>query len=200
MPRPRQRACLEQSLRLDLNNLARQGLIRAGAKVGPRTISWSYSYTGEEIASALITAHMEGTYGGWLQIQIGSLDQWINLVAQPRHFGGRQLYFECPVTHRYCSALWMPPGATKFCSRRAWDGQVAYASQFQTPTDRAHGGQAKIKSRLIGELDPDEWHLPPKPKWMRWHTYNKHVEKFDRYEELLDVQCSRVASRLLNWG
>src|SRR6267142_1338299 len=26
---------------------------------------------------------------------------------------------------------------------------------------------------LVGaELDPDEWDFPPKPKWMRWATYN----------------------------
>jgi hypothetical protein len=25
--------------------------------------------------------------------------------------------------------------------------------------------------------DPDEWDLPPKPKWMRWHTYNRYVEQ-----------------------
>jgi hypothetical protein len=48
--------------------------------------------------------------------------------------------------------------------------QKAYASQRTTATDRAHRGQAKIKARLIGNLDPDEWDLPPKPKWMRWRT------------------------------
>jgi hypothetical protein len=33
-------------------------------------------------------------------------------------------------------------------------------------TDRAHRGRAKIKARLIGSLDPDDWDLPPKPKWI----------------------------------
>jgi hypothetical protein len=64
--------------------------------------------------------------------------------------------------------------------------QVAYSSQFGTPVDRAHLGQSKIKSRLIGTCDPDEWDLPPKPKWMRWRTYNQHVQKFDAYENILD--------------
>jgi hypothetical protein len=53
--------------------------------------------------------------------------------------------------------------------------------------------QAKIKSRLIADLDPDDWSLPPKPKWMRWRTYNKHVERFDAYEAIL---CSGVAELL----
>ena len=84
------------------------------------------------------------------------------------------------------SVLWMPPGARRFCGRHEWGGQVAYASQFDTPVDRAHRGKAKIKARLIGDRDPDEWDLPPKPKWMRWHTYNKQVDKFDHYEGMLE--------------
>jgi hypothetical protein len=46
---------------------------------------------------------------------------------------------------------------------------------------------AKRKSkRLIGDCDPDEWDLPPKPKWMRWRTYHRYVDRFDRYEEILE--------------
>lgn len=73
---------------------------------------------------------MEGEYDGWLRIQIGELVQTIILIPRPRHFGGHQWYFVCPVTNRYCSVVWMPPGATRFCSRQTWRRQVAYASQF----------------------------------------------------------------------
>jgi hypothetical protein len=80
-----------------------------------------------------------------------------------------------------------PPGALYFECRQAWGRQVAYASQFSTWVGRAHQGKARIKSRLcsIGGFDPDEWDLPPKPKWMRWNTYNRAVEKFDRHEARL---------------
>ena len=64
--------------------------------------------------------------------------------------------------------------------------RVAYASQFADPDNRAHIGKAKIKAKLIGDLDPDEWELPPKPKWMRWKTYDRYVERFDRYESILE--------------
>jgi hypothetical protein len=158
---------------------------------------WTHSYTGEEIASGLITANMEGKYGGWLRILIGGLDQRIDLVTHSRHFGGRQWYFECPVTHRHCSGLWMPPGATRFCSRQTWGRQVAYASQFADPDNRAHIGKAKIKSQLIADLDPDEWDLPPKPKWMRWRTYNRFVERFDRYEAILESGVAELLAKLL---
>jgi hypothetical protein len=88
MPRPRQRVCLQQGLKLDLSKLSRQGLVRPGASVGPYFIRWFNTYWGEEIASGLITASMEGVYEGSLRIQIGSLDQRIILVPRPRHFGG----------------------------------------------------------------------------------------------------------------
>ncbi len=101
---------------------------------------------------------------------LGTLDQRIDMVTQARRFGGCQWYFECPVTHRHCGASWMPPGAHRFGSRQIWRRRVAYSSQFGTPADRAHLGKAKIKSRLIGDCDPDKWDLPPKPKWMRWRT------------------------------
>ena len=163
----------------------------------PKSIGWKHTYTGEEIASGEITALMQAGYNGWLHIKIGNFEQLINVVSQPRHFGGWQCYFECPSTHRHCSVLWMPRGANRFCSRQTWNGRVAYASQFADRDGRAHRGKERIKSRLIADLNPDEWDLPPKPKWMRWRTYNTHVEKFDRYEELLDLAFITAANRLL---
>jgi hypothetical protein len=74
MPRPRQRVCLESGLRLDLNKLRRQGLIRPGTKCGV-FIRWANTHTGEEIAQGVITSNMEGKYEGWLRIQLGGLDQ-----------------------------------------------------------------------------------------------------------------------------
>ena len=60
--------------------------------------------------------------------------------------------------------------------------------------NRAHDGKAKINARLcsIGGFDPDEWDLPPKPKWMRWNTYNRAVEKFDRHQASLDKGAYRA--------
>ena len=197
MPRPRQRVCLESGLKLDLNKLARDGFVMAGMRWGPIGIRWTSSYTGEGIASGRITSNMEGPCVGWFRIQLGHLDQWIELIAQPRHFGGRHWYFECASTWRRCSVLWMPPGATRFRSRQAWGRQVAYASQFLDPDNRAHRGKAKIKSRLIADLEPDEWELPPKPKGMRWSTYNRLVEKFDSYEEVLERGIAELMAKWL---
>ena len=108
----RQRACLEQGLKLDINRLARQGVLDANRAAGPSRIEWTNTYTGEEVASGTITADMEGPDEGWLrESKSESLTQRIDLRAMPRHFGGRQWYFRCPATQSRCSVLWMPPGA-----------------------------------------------------------------------------------------
>lgn len=187
MSRARERVTLENGLKLDLNRLARKGFVKPGAYRGSG-ISWTNSYTGEELASGWVTADMLDPQGGWLRIKLGELDQTITLTSHPRHFGGRQWYFVCPRTTRTISVLWMPPGARSFASRQHWGRQAAYHSQFLTPIDRAHRGKARINSRLcaIGGCDPDEWELPPKSKWMRWRTYNRAEAKFDQYEASLE--------------
>jgi len=152
-----ERVRLESGLKLDINRLARRGFIRAGAATGPIGIGWT-DYDGEVIASGIITADMSRTDVGHFRIQLGELDQQIFLVARPRHFGGRQWYFMCPYENRRVAVLWKPPGAQSFASRQRWGRRrVAYASQFMTPTDRAHRGKAKINSRLcaISGFDPE---------------------------------------------
>jgi hypothetical protein len=133
MPRYRHRSCL-QGLKLDINKLARQGIFQPGVKVGPLEICWTDSSTGEVCARASITAFAQTERGGWFRIQMGEFDQYLDIVAQLRHFGGRQWYFRSPITHR-CSVLWMRTGTNRFCGRHEWDGRVAYASQFSCVDD-----------------------------------------------------------------
>lgn len=200
--RPRYRACLESGLKLDINRLARHGFIKPGATTGPVGIKWTDSYFNEQKAFGMITADMSGTDEGWFRIQIGRLDQRIILVARPRHFGGRQWFYICPYMNRRAMVLWMPPGARDFRCRQSWGRQVAYASQFLDRDNRAHRGKAKINSRLsrIGGYNAEDWDFPPKPKWMRWDTYNRAMEKFDHYEEVLDDGVLELATRLGIWS
>jgi hypothetical protein len=197
MPRPLQRVRLEGGLKLNLNRLVRRGFIKPGAIIGPADIAWTDG-TGQQIASGHVTADMSGEETGWLRIRLGRLDQCIYLVARRRHFGGRQWFFKCPHLHSLATVLWMPPGADTFASRQKWARRVAYASQFMDRVARGHKGAAAIKSRLcsIGRFAPDEWDLPPKPKWMRWRTYNRMVEKFDRYEAMVEEGLLGAVKRL----
>jgi hypothetical protein len=190
---------LESGLKLDINSLARRGFIHPGAVSGPVGIRWTDSHFDREIASGTIRSDLRGPNEGYLHIQLGSLDQQILVVACKRHFGGRQWFFVCPDTARRAMVLWKPPGARYFCCRQRWGRQVAYTSQFMTPIDRAHRGKAKINSQLcsIGGFDPDEWDIPPKPKWMRWRTYDLMVGKFDKYEEFLNRGLLIAVTRIM---
>jgi hypothetical protein len=197
MPRPLQRTCLEAGLKLDLNELMRKGCIVPGA-YSSFSMRWRNHYWDEEIGSAEFTADLRYRHEGRLDIKMDDGQQTIFLVPRPRRFGGNQWYFVCPTMNRCCSVLWMPPGATRFCSRQAWGSRrVAYASQFLDADNRAHRGKAKIKRRLTGDLDPDEWELPPKPKWMRWRTYNRYEERFDRYEAILEDGIAWLMAKFL---
>ncbi len=187
MPRPRYRACLQDGLKLDLSQLARKGFIKFGANIGARDIAWSSSHQGE-IARGVISADMTDASRAWFRIAIGRFVQQITIVSRPRHFGGRQWFFVCPVTGGLATVLWRPPGAGRFLSRQAWGRRVAYASQFMDRDSRAYYGQSKINSQLcsIGKFEPADWKFPPKPKWMRWKTYHRYEERFDGYEQVLD--------------
>ena len=67
MPRPRERVCLQDGLKLDLNRLAKKGFIKLGANIGGRGITWTNSYWGE-IATGIISADMSGPHEGWFRI------------------------------------------------------------------------------------------------------------------------------------
>src|SRR5262245_2296726 len=59
VPRSRQRICLQEGLKLDINLLIRRGLIAPGSASSPHAIRWVNS-DGEVIASGWINADMKG--------------------------------------------------------------------------------------------------------------------------------------------
>jgi hypothetical protein len=156
--------------------------------------SWNLPNYGV-IASGLMSADLRGSSEGWLKISIADFSQEISLGSQARNYGGRQWYFICPLTSRFVSVVWKPPGATLFASRHAWPNQVAYLSQFGSWIDRAHLGKARIKARLLGDCDPEEWELPPRPRGMRVQTYDSLVARFDGYQSELDNGMAALASK-----
>src|SRR6185295_8365327 len=176
MGRSRSRVDLQEGLSLNINRLVRLKFITPGGSAGPYYLTWSYSYSGEKIATAILTSDHSSSNVGWLHIRVGDLVQRIATQCQDRHFGGGQWYFVCPCTHRLCSVLWLPAGARRFASRQTWGRQVAYHSQFQTRHDRALSKAQAIRAKLGGPnwAGIDEFD-PPKPRGMRWRTYNRLV-------------------------
>jgi hypothetical protein len=197
MARSRYRVRLEDGLKLDLNLLVRQNLIRPGASWGS-TIHWTRLYSGEEVVSGRIAADMTSDRRGALFITVGRVDQTIYLEALPRAYGGRQWYFICPRTGQRASVLWKPPGADYFASRQTWGRQVAYGSQFETPHDRALSKAQNIRYRLGGAkyVPLIEGISPPRPKGMHLKTYEQIMKRCNRYESITDQYLVRLLSRL----
>jgi len=54
-----------------------------------------------------------------------------------------------------------------------------------------------VKAALLGDEGLDEWNLPPKPKGMRWTTYERWVARYDDAKEMLDAQLAMAAARLM---
>lgn len=99
----------------------------------------------------------------------------------------------CPATHDYCQCLYMPPGATHFRSRRGFRVRLLYSSQRCDRRSRLMETGRKLARRVL-ERGPrtwrDEhrdWDFPPKPPWMRWKTYNRFFERWERYEQRADA-------------
>jgi hypothetical protein len=184
MARSRKRVRLEDGLKLDINKLMRNGVVKLG-ELRRGTISWSRRGTGELIATGEFESGLPPEAPGWFTLKMGMLNQRIELCAMPRHFGGAQLYFLCPVTARRVSVLWLPPGARHFASRQAWGRQVAYASQFEAPQERALSGAQQIRRELGGgdHVSLDAF-LPAKPKWMHRRTYERKMNRCKAYERL----------------
>jgi hypothetical protein len=195
------RPIVETALRLDIDRMMRRGAIQPGAHLGGQM---QFNFDDDRI-DVKFESRAGDPCNSWLRLQYVIHDYWsaepyeiddkIYLATSRPPFGGLRWWFVCPRLNCRVRKLYLPLGARHFRSRRAY--RLAYASQRGTEIDRAHRGQAKIKARLIGELDPDDWDLPPKPKRMRWRTYQRYIDKFDAYEDVLDYGSLASLSLLM---
>jgi hypothetical protein len=92
----------------------------------------------------------------------------------------------------------MVPGDKSLASRQAWGRQVAYSSKFESWFHRALTKAQALRASLggadwagIDEIDP------PKPKWMRWRTYDQIVTRSRDYEAIADQHTFAVTARLM---
>ena len=194
MARQRERVSLESGLKLDLNFLMRRGIAVPGKLVRSES-TWSLVGTQEIVARAFIEADMRVDKYPRLTIVRAGREQEISLCFAYRHFGGRQWYFTCPRTHERVSVLWKPPGSPYFASRHAFGRHVAYSSQFEKPRDRAISQARSIRNRLGGEADLSA-DFPPKPKGMRWTTYERLQRKCEAYDGLWLASTWAILQRL----
>jgi hypothetical protein len=122
----------------------------------------------------------------------------IRLVSTVPTYGGRRWWFQCPRTGRRTPKLFLPNGGWHFRSRQAYG--LGYACQREERADRFRRRAAKLNRQLGGE-GWDTWETPPdKPKWMRWQTYDRKYELWERavekaYAELIARAMKRLKRR-----
>jgi hypothetical protein len=111
-------------------------------------------------------AHLERRTGG-LPVR-----ERVNLVSTPQPFGGRRWWFQCPVTGRMATKLFLPRGARHFASRSAWG--LGYATQRAGRLEKISRRAARAYRSIGGKGNWREG-LADKPKWMRWRTYSQRA-------------------------
>jgi len=105
--------------------------------------------------------------------QTGPQEQKISMATTPCPFGGVRWWWICPATGRWVRKLYLPNGGTRFLSRGPGAYRLACASQRQGRVDRMYARSRRLY-RLLGAdyYGPLDGCWPPKPKGMRWQTYN----------------------------
>jgi hypothetical protein len=86
----------------------------------------------------------------------------------------------------------LPNGAFTFASRQAY--RLAYRSQREAPYDRALRRAFKLRGRLRADGGIGDY--VPKPKWMRWPTYDRKLEEIFAAEGVVDAHLSVFVDKL----
>jgi hypothetical protein len=121
----------------------------------------------------------------------------IELVWTVPTYGGRRWWFLCPRTARRTTKLFLPNGGWHFWSRGAYG--LGYACQREDRFSRLQR-RAAILNRGLGGEGWSTWDTPPpKPKWMRWRTYDRKYEIWERTAGEANAEFTVRAARILKW-
>ena len=192
----RARKTVESYLMLDVNQLSEKSCLRTGSS---GTCQW---VLGNEIFSINLRFEAEGLHLSYT-VRVGDgrceeMAETISIVHLRCRFGGSRAYFICP-----------GPGDGTECGRRITKlhlsrryflcrhcNQLAYASQFERPWQRALRRANKLKQRLgigVGIAEP----VPDKPEGMSVRTYGRLLDEILQAEiRVNEAQANRI-KRLL---
>ncbi len=139
---------VEDCLVLSVKDLAKIGVLDPGWHQGP--LVWR---SGEEQIAALeFSSSMphEGIGSLWLRYTADGerMHYTVSLVSTVPHYGGRRWWLKCPIKGIRVAKLYLPPDATKFASRQAYD--LTYRScQVSGSVGRLYRRLARIKARMM---------------------------------------------------
>ena len=196
---------VESAFRIDIDvlisKLRRCGMMRRG-RIPPLGISAGcvMRFSGCDVeCEAHIDEHEP--WNSWVRLKCRMTDYWtdepleiddkIRFTTSRPPFGGLRWWFVCPRSGRRVRKLYLPLGGRHFWSRRAYE--LAYASQRETKYDRALRRARKLRLRLGGDPDDDEY--PDKPPRMRWATYSRLMDRLVAADGVTEKRLK--AARLL---
>jgi hypothetical protein len=153
---------------------------------GEGCYTWAWSRGGERSGS--IGVRVDSTMAVTLQYTAtinGSrqdLNERVAIEQVPCNFGGVRPWFCCTRCARRVAVLYLRGGrfACRSCQR------VAYTSQSGSVSDRVHARYHKLHALIENG----------KPKWRRWATFNRMVDKFELADERANLELLRVIQRL----
>ena len=96
----------------------------------------------------------------------------------------------CPRLGHFCGALFLPPDADAFASRRAHG--LHYRSESERPAERAVRKARKLRARLGEAPAVLGGPLPDKPLQMRWPTYERMCDAIREAEEKVELATCLV--------
>jgi hypothetical protein len=181
---------VEDGLRLDVHRVVQAG------KKRHVPFQWQWTCDGRVTASITITVIFEGATYGTLALRYicngKPFDQTFHLEADACRFGGLRWFVICPVTRRRASKLYSLGGAG-FHERYRYV-RVAYRTQRAPKSiDRVLMRRDRI---LVRKLKSDDPCFAPKPKWMRWKTYERWRAMLDKAEMQCDDHLATLIGRL----
>ncbi len=193
------RPTTEDGLAMSLSKLFRDRLFRPGCAWGGSLV-WTNATTGERVGSIGYEANL-GQESGRVRLRYTTTrwdgerresDYWISLTTTSQPFGGRRWWFVCPRTGRRAAKLYLPSGAFTFAARQAY--KLAYRGLREAPHDRALRRAFKLRGKLGADGGIGDY--VPKPKWMRWRTYDRKLEEIFATEEVVDAHLSAFVGKL----
>jgi hypothetical protein len=183
------RPLAEHSRRVDIGWMLRAGLAKDGAlKSG--TLRW---HVGDEPAGSVsYTANLCDPDNASLELHYSRGDdgkretvcQSIRLCHTRPTYGGRRWWMICPYRGHRVLKLYMPSGADRFASARAW--RLAWRSQRIAAVDRPFEALFRLQ-RKLGSYQGWDAGLAPKPKGMWRRTYERHWDDYMALDEMCSV-------------
>ncbi len=177
---------LDDGLSLDINKLKRQGHVGLN-KWRKGGLIWTIVGTDEETGSIGYEVNTLNPDDMWFRAHYThtpydsepiKMDYKIKLVTIEPNYGGKRLWFICPLTGKRTTILYSPSGSRHFASRYAF--RLKYSSQSKSAHDRAIDRMWKHRRKLGGGASP------VRPKGMHHKTFYKMAGEFEQAEAAAD--------------